>query len=140
MTTWQDLNGLRWIDQEIQDLQMEEKRTRSEAESVQIGNQQISRRKVGGKSNVETAVEKIETVRRHLLLAIAERAKKKKEALQYIDSVEDSLTRRILTLRFVSGLTWREVSQKIGGGNTEQSVWARAYRQVHKDIANGRKC
>lgn len=41
---------------------------------------------------------------------------------RYISTVEDSLMRQILTLRYVEGLTWNQVAQRIGGGNTEDSV------------------
>lgn len=34
----------------------------------------------------------------------------------------DAQMRMILSLRFVNGLTWRQVAHSIGGGNTEDSV------------------
>ena len=42
--------------------------------------------------------------------------------IRFISSVEDSQMRQILTLRYVNGMTWREVAQSIGGGNTEDGV------------------
>lgn len=44
----------------------------------------------------------------------------------YINSVDDSLTRQILTLRYINGLPWAQVAACIGGGNTEDSV-----RKIH---------
>lgn len=41
---------------------------------------------------------------------------------RYIDSVEDSQMRMILTLRYVNGLNWQQVAYNIGGGNTADSV------------------
>lgn len=41
---------------------------------------------------------------------------------RYIASVRDSLIRQILTFRFVNGLSWRQVAENIGGGNTAESV------------------
>ena len=41
---------------------------------------------------------------------------------RYITQVDDSLVRQILTLRYIHGLPWFKVAQKIGGGNTEDSV------------------
>ena len=41
---------------------------------------------------------------------------------RYIDSVEDSQMRMILTLRYVNGLKWQQVAFSIGGGNTADSV------------------
>lgn len=45
----------------------------------------------------------------------------------YINSVDDSLTRQILTLRYINGLPWAQVAACIGGGNTEDSV-----KKVHE--------
>ena len=43
---------------------------------------------------------------------------------QFICSINDSLTRRIMRFRVIDGLKWREVAQKIGGNNTEDGVRA----------------
>lgn len=48
----------------------------------------------------------------------------------YIDSVEDSLTRQILTLRYVNGLSWQQVADSVGGENTEGAVKQLAYRYL----------
>ena len=41
---------------------------------------------------------------------------------EFIASIEDSRVRRIINLRFVEGLSWNQVADKIGGGNTDDSV------------------
>lgn len=48
----------------------------------------------------------------------------------YIDGVEDSLTRQILTLRYVNGLSWQQVADSMGGANTEGAVKQLAYRYL----------
>ena len=40
---------------------------------------------------------------------------------QYINSVEDSRMRRMLTYRYIDGMSWIEIAHKMGGGNTEDS-------------------
>lgn len=40
---------------------------------------------------------------------------------EYIDGVDDSLTRQILTLRFMNGLSWQQVANHVGN-NTADSV------------------
>lgn len=40
----------------------------------------------------------------------------------FIASVKDSHMRRIISLRIVDGLSWNEVADHIGGGNTEDSI------------------
>ena len=54
---------------------------------------------------------------------------------RYISTIEDSLIRQIITLRFVDGLAWYQVAQQIGG-NTEDSVKKMCYRFLKK---NGRE-
>lgn len=50
--------------------------------------------------------------------------------LRYIARVDDSLVRQILSLRFVSGLSWAEVARRIGGNNTEAGVKMACYRYI----------
>jgi len=45
---------------------------------------------------------------------------------RYIDSLDDSLVRLILSLRYINGLSWRQVALNIGGESTEDSV-----RMIH---------
>ena len=47
---------------------------------------------------------------------------------EFIASVDDSRMRRIITLRFLENLSWNKVADRIGGGNTEDSVKKAFYR------------
>lgn len=47
---------------------------------------------------------------------------------EFIASVTDSRMRRIITLRFIDGLSWNKVADRIGGNNTEDSVKKAFYR------------
>lgn len=51
---------------------------------------------------------------------------------RYIADIDDSLTRMIFRLRFVNGLSWRQVAASVGGGNTEESVKKACYRYLKK--------
>lgn len=44
------------------------------------------------------------------------------EVEKFIASIKDSHTRRIVELRVVEGLSWKQVAEEIGGGNTENGV------------------
>lgn len=44
------------------------------------------------------------------------------EAVEFIWSIPDSLTRMIVFHRCVSLMSWRRVAYEVGGGNTEESV------------------
>lgn len=48
---------------------------------------------------------------------------------EYIAAVPDSLTRRIMTERFVNGKTWRKVADSVGG--TEDSAKKTCYRYIN---------
>ena len=47
---------------------------------------------------------------------------------EFIASIDDSRMRRIITLRFIENLSWNKVADRIGGGNTEDSVKKAFYR------------
>jgi len=54
------------------------------------------------------------------------------EINEYIETIDDSLLRQIITLRHVNGLTWDQVAAHIGGGNTGDSV-----RKMHDRFLKG---
>lgn len=41
---------------------------------------------------------------------------------RYINSVEDSQMRMILSLRYINGLSWLQVAASVGGGNTADGL------------------
>ena len=51
----------------------------------------------------------------------------------FIDGIDDAQLRTILRLRFLRGLTWRDVAANIGGRNTESSVKMVCYRYLSKN-------
>ena len=52
---------------------------------------------------------------------------------KYIAGIEDSFIRQIFTCRFVDGLTWQQVAQKLGGKNSADNLYKMAYRFVRKN-------
>lgn len=42
--------------------------------------------------------------------------------MRYVAGMEDSFMRQIITYRCVDLLKWRQIAQRIGGGNTEEGV------------------
>ena len=56
---------------------------------------------------------------------------------RYIADVPDSFTRQVMTLRFVNGLTWRQVAACIGGGNTEDAVRKVCTRYIEAENLRG---
>lgn len=50
--------------------------------------------------------------------------------MEFIEEISDHQTRTIFRLRFDSAMTWAEVADAIGGGNTEAGVKQRCYRYL----------
>ena len=86
----------------------------------------------GVRDKVGECVAAIATYTQFLETAIAEKVAREKEITQYIESVDDAVTRRIMYLRFVKQLTWQQVADEIGGTNTEDSVRKRCHRYIAK--------
>ena len=53
--------------------------------------------------------------------------------IRYINGVDDSLMRQILTYRYINGFNWTQVAMHIGGGNTADSV-----RMMHNRHLTGK--
>lgn len=51
-----------------------------------------------------------------------------KEVEEFIYSISDSITRRIISFRVIEGMTWKEIAEHIGGSNNENSV-KKAYQR-----------
>lgn len=54
------------------------------------------------------------------------------EICDYVDNVEDCLTRLILFERYIKGCSWTAVAHTVGGGNTPDSVRKIAERHLAK--------
>lgn len=52
---------------------------------------------------------------------------------RWIETIPDSLTRQVFQYRFVSGLSWLQVADCIGGGNTDAGVKMICYRYLKAD-------
>lgn len=56
---------------------------------------------------------------------------------RYIASAPDSLTRQIMALRFINGLSWWQVAYSIGGNNTGDSVRMNVKRYLQSEKEDG---
>ena len=52
---------------------------------------------------------------------------------EFINGIEDSHVRRIVTMRFIDGMKWRQIARNVGGGNTEDSVRKTVERFLEKE-------
>ena len=58
------------------------------------------------------------------------------DVLVFINGIEDAHIRRIVTMRYVDGLKWRQIAKNVGGGNTEDSVRKIVERFLEKEDNN----
>ncbi|APQ76382.1 RNA polymerase subunit sigma-24 [Clostridium botulinum] len=65
---------------------------------------------------------KAKRLRRKLNKRIKELIDLVEKTNEFIEDIDDSLTRQIISLRYINGLTWEEVANSIGGNNTADSV------------------
>lgn len=65
---------------------------------------------------------KVKRLQRKLQRRMEELIDLVEETNEYIESIEDSLIRQIIALRYINGLTWDQVAASIGGNNTADSV------------------
>lgn len=56
------------------------------------------------------------------------------QIVSYINSIDDSLIRLIMTYRYIYSCTWCKTAMKIGGGNSADSV-----RMAHNRFLNSQK-
>lgn len=58
---------------------------------------------------------RVERIRSKLLKRKEELLKLQEEANNYILTIDDSMIRQAITLRYVEGLSWQQAAQKMGG-------------------------
>lgn len=134
MVTLQDLKELRYLQGEITALA---EREREIAHRLTYAASVPAAARVkgdDGRTGEERYRDALERVRESLCARRLTLAEKEAAVLAYISGIPDSLMRQILTFRFVTGLSWTAVANKIGGGNTEESVKKAFYRFFAKEI------
>ena len=93
-------------------------------DTVSGGNGGIQHFKIEGFPHPEYSRKKTLLYARKATLATLEEEilESLKQVEVFVSGIDDSRMRRIITLRFVDNLSWNEVADRIGGGNTEGSV------------------
>ena len=49
---------------------------------------------------------------------------------EYIQTVDDSLVRQIMTYRYIHGFSWQKTASSVGGNNTSDSLKKKLYRYL----------
>lgn len=140
--TLRELNNLQYINAEIKTLEERIAEIRTRAEHItpnvqtyknEAGEVCVLPNMGGGQSGDKLANDVCALIEEEnaLLEMKSNRDAERKKLLRYINGIPDSHLRLIFFYRFYDGLTWNAVAQKIGGGNTEDSVKKQVYRNLH---------
>lgn len=60
-------------------------------------------------------------------------SRSEKSVRKYVERIPDNRTKLVFNLRFCCGMTWPEVAQTIGGGNSPETVKMTCYRYLMKE-------
>lgn len=127
--TLKELSQLYYLNREIEDLKFKisELEAKATDTSVKITGMPHS---AGAGDKIGQAVAELDYYRAKLTDRL-ERCRIELIRLNdYISACPDSLTRQILTYRFVNGLSWNQVAANVGMSATEYSVKHIAYRYI----------
>lgn len=99
-----------------------------------LGAQEITGmpRASGTSDGVSSLVIEIEDLKERISHLESECAREKRILERYIATIGDDQTRMIFRLRFVHCMTWPQVADTIGGGNTATNVKLICYRHLKK--------
>lgn len=122
--TNKELSQLYWLNREIES--DKERLAQLEAAAVSTTSRITGLPHVGGISDKTSLVTDIDRLREKIQLKIKRSVVVYEYLLDYIDSIDDSLVRQIMTYRHINGLSWQHVAMLIGGDNTSDSV-----RKIH---------
>ncbi|MBQ2277770.1 MAG: hypothetical protein II333_04295 [Clostridia bacterium] len=75
----------------------------------------------------------IRKIRAHIEGRIRRRTVECERLERYVNTVDDSLVRMAMILRFIDGLSWTAVAVQIGGGNTDDSIKKMVYRYLKEN-------
>lgn len=73
---------------------------------------------------------RIQRLKRKLQRRLEELMDMREEIEEYIETIDDSITRQAIALKYINGLTWEQVAAHIGGGNTAAGIKKRVQRYM----------
>lgn len=134
--TIDDLYQLRDLDREIKryDQRIDELRAQRVAISAPAFDREPNGKNDGpGRDNkIERLTAEIIDLEELLRLNREKRIVEKQRLERYIDSVDDSLTRQVMELRFNELLPWNAVAARMGGGASVDALKKMVYRYLER--------
>ena len=126
--TLKELSQLYYLRREIEQEQQRVRELRARATSVTAN---LSGTPHSGAISDKTAIAaEIADCEALIAAKIAESTVEYKRLVTYINGIEDSLTRQIFTARFVDGLRWEQVADRVGGSS--DAVKKTCYRYLNR--------
>lgn len=129
--TKSDLEQIYYLNRELKmwETELERVRCKSLVGSPLPGNSHGS----GVSDKVADRAERIIELENRIIAKRDEIQRLRDEAVEYIYSIPDSLTRQIIYYRCVSLMSWRRVAYEVGGYNTAESV-RQIYSRFMRDL------
>lgn len=123
----QDLKQYQFLKSEIDDLNKRIKKLKSESITQDVvsaskGSPSYAKHNITISGVQLSSSRKLKRLEMMLTDKKAELTTKLIDIEMQIQSIDDSLIRQIIRLKYIDGLKFWQVAQKIGGGNTEASV------------------
>lgn len=59
------------------------------------------------------------------------------QIMRFVAAIDDSFIRQVISYRHIDMMKWRDIAQKIGGGNSEDSVRKAYTRYLEREHING---
>lgn len=85
----------------------------------------------GTSDKVSSLIIEIEDLKSRIDYLESRCAQEKKKLEEYIGVIKDDQTRMVFRLRFIHCMTWPQVAEAIGGGNTANSVKLICHRHLN---------
>ena len=129
--TKSDLEQIYYLNRELKmwETELERVRCKSLVGSPLPGNSHGS----GFSDKVADRAERIIELENRIIAKRDEIQRLRDEAVEFIYSIPDSLTRQIIYYRCVSLMSWRRVAYEVGGYNTAESV-RQIYSRFMRDL------
>jgi len=131
--TLKELSQLYWLNREIERDRERLADVRSRAACPSAPNLSGMRGGTSDESRVERYVAEIVDLELIISAKLTQCVYERNRLERYISDIPDSLTRQIFQLRFIDGLNWIQISNRIGGGNSEEGVRKRVYRYLKSE-------
>ncbi len=106
---------------------------RMEAAARSVSPSSGSSRACGSVTDRTAIAASIADLRASITLKIKRETEECQRLMDYIETIDDAMTRRIFKARFVDCLSWVGVANRIGGGNTPEMARQRCYRFLREE-------